>query len=75
MGREVTLQQAADLLNVSRPFLVKLLETGAIPFHYVGAYRRVGLTDVLAYRNQRSHARRAALAEMACEAQEMGLYE
>ena len=72
---ELTTQEAADLLNVSRPFLVKLVETGAIPFHHVGTHRRIKLADVLAYRNERSHARRAALAEMAREAQEMGLYE
>jgi excisionase family DNA binding protein len=72
---ELTTQAAADLLNVSRPFLVKLLETGALPFHHVGTHRRVKLADVLAYRNHRSHARRAALAEMARDAQEMGLYE
>jgi excisionase family DNA binding protein len=73
--REVTTQQAADLLNVSRPHLVKLLERGAIPFHTVGTHRRIRFEDVMAYRRQRSHARREALAEMAREAQQMGLYE
>ncbi|MBI2941118.1 MAG: helix-turn-helix domain-containing protein [Chloroflexi bacterium] len=71
---ELTTQQAAELLNVSRPFLIKLLEAGEIPCHYVGSHRRVRFGDLMAYRQRRSQSRRQALMEMAREAQEMGLY-
>lgn len=72
---EVTTHQAAELLNISRPFLVRNLLGTAIPFHYVGTHRRIKLPELLAYRQRRDHAARAALREMATEAQELGLYE
>jgi excisionase family DNA binding protein len=63
-GKELTTQEAADLLHVSRPHLVKLLDVGTIPHHKVGTHRRVRIEDVLDYREERAQTRREKLDEL-----------
>lgn len=71
----VTTQRAADILGMSRPFFIKLLETGVMAHHRVGNQRRVYLRDVLQYAHKREQERQAALKRLSRHAFETGLYE
>jgi excisionase family DNA binding protein len=70
---ELSAHQAADVLKVSRPFLIKLLEQGHIPYRMVGSHRRIELKDVLAYKQASDAERREALRELTKQAQELNM--
>ena len=72
---ELTTMEAADILNVSRPYLIKLLEAGDIPYHKVGRHRRIRLEDVMQYKREIDLRREEILDQMVAEAEELGLYD
>lgn len=71
--KEFTTQEAADFLNVSRPYVIKLLDNGAIPFHRIGAHRRIKATDLLSYKQSFDADSKAAFEELAKISQDLKL--
>ncbi len=71
----LTTNQGAELLNVSRPYLIRLLEAGKIPYQKVGSHRRIRFDDLMAYRATRDAERRRALAKLTRLSGEYGLYD
>ena len=72
---EVSPEKAAEFLHVSRPFLVKKLDAGEIPFHRVGSHRRILMADLIEYKQKRRQRSLETLQQMRQEAEDMGLYE
>lgn len=72
---ELTTQEAADLINVSRPFLIKQLEEDIIPHHKVGRHRRVRFSDLMEYKQNIDAARSKVLDELVAISEELGLYD
>ena len=75
VGQELTTQQAADILNVSRQYLVRLLDEGRIPFAKTGKHRRVRIEDVLTFKERRDRDRKAGLDELTRMSEEFGGYD
>ena len=73
--KQLTTQQAADLLNVSRPYLIKLLESHQIPFQLVGRHRRILMKDLIYYRQKQEQERKTKLDSLSNLSQELGLYD
>ena len=71
---ELTTQQAADMLNVSRPYLIRLLESGQIPCRKVGRHRRITFDALMEYKRQDDLERRTKADELTQLSEELGLY-
>lgn len=74
LHKELTTQEAADILNVSRQYLVELLEAGGIPFTLVGTHRRIRFGDLMDYKERRDASRREGLSRLTKKSQKLGLY-
>lgn len=69
----LTTQEAADYLNVSRPFLIRLLEQGKLPFEMVGTHRRIRFADLEVFRKETEERRKSTMDQLAAQAQELGM--
>jgi excisionase family DNA binding protein len=72
---ELTTQEAADLLNVSRPYLIKQIEAGEIPHHKIGRHRRIRFNDLIAYKTRVDADRAQAIDELVAQTEVLGLYK
>jgi excisionase family DNA binding protein len=75
VNTELTTQEAADILNVSRPYLIKILEKGLIPFSKVGTHRRIRFSDLMKFKENRDTQQQEGLAEITRITQELGTYD
>lgn len=75
IGQQLTTQQAANILNISRQYLVQLLDAGQLDYTKTGKHRRLRIEDVLAFKGQRDRDRHAALRELSRLSQEFGGYD
>lgn len=75
MNKELTTQQASDILNVSRPYFIKLLENGEIPYRKTGTHRKIMMQDLMDYREKRNKNRKEKISELSQFSQELGLYD
>ncbi|WIG61376.1 MAG: hypothetical protein OJF49_004124 [Ktedonobacterales bacterium] len=74
INKELTTQEAAEILNVSRPYLIKVLERGEIPYVMTGTHRRILVSDLMDYKRKRDTSRREALARLTQISQDFGMY-
>ncbi len=72
---ELTTGEAAAILNVSRPYLIKLLEAGEIPYHKVGKHRRILMEDLILFKDKSQRQSRAAMQELVALSEDLGLYD
>jgi len=72
--KQLTTNEAAELLNVSRPYLIQLLDAGEIPFTKTGSHRRIKVGDLMKYRERRDSSRHKKLTRLTQMSQELGLY-
>jgi len=75
IGQHLTTQQAANLLNISCQYLIRLLDEGVIPFERTGSHRRLRVENVVTHRERHSQTRKAALGKLAALSQELGSYD